>query len=120
MAWTPTEITVILGFGCTVGGTLIGGGITWGVFRTLIKNNSNDIEKTSKQLISLEKNFSACQLRSVQVGTQANETMIVLSKTLTEYSSERKILARDLQDHREEVIGRLSTLEALIRNGGKA
>lgn len=115
---TPAEWTMIIGCGCTVGGTLLGTGITWGVTRTVIKNHSKQIEDTTAQFANLETKFSACQLRSVQVGTQANETMVGLKKSLSGYLEERRELAKDLQEHRLEVIGRLSTLEALIRNGG--
>ena len=111
----PTEWTAIMGAGVT----LVGFGVSWGVLRTIIKNHSGQLNTTAKNVVTLETKFIACQLRSAGVGAQANEALANLTKGLGEYKEERKTLSRDLQSHREEVIGRLATLEALIRNGGQ-
>ena len=112
----PTEWTAIMGAGVT----LVGFGISWGVLRTIIKNHSGQLIKTSGEVKTIEDNLSACKLRSVLAGTKANEMLITLSRGVNQYADERRELVKDLQLHREDVISRLVRLETLIRNGGKS
>lgn len=111
----PTEWTAIMGAGVT----LVGFGVSWGVLRTIIKNHSGQLSTTTANALTMETKFIACQLRSAGTGAQLNEALTNLTNGMAEYKKERNTLSRDLQLHREEVIGRLATLEALIRNGGQ-
>jgi hypothetical protein len=55
----------------------------------------------------------------VEAGTKLSEQVTALHTAMVNNTQERKQIATNLQEHREDVVGRLTILETLIRNGNK-
>jgi serine phosphatase RsbU (regulator of sigma subunit) len=99
-------------------GSILGYGIMWGTTKSEIRQHSKEISEMSEAHLQLSQAFQQCQLSGTKIHAQTASAINSLVEASHSAIDERQEIRTQIAEHREDVVTRLSRIEAKVTNDG--